>query len=162
MPFGLYMRRVNGPTNWKTSACSDSKTLAQLRQFQLTSKLIDDYKTVLPRPSFYSDWVTGQYLYFVAEKSGDAADYHAAANRLQLAVQQETGIPIIDVERCRNKLGWAYYKAGRYQKAADCFELVFGRIARLEPSVAASAAWLQHDCYPQAIRWQTTASRSRA
>lgn len=123
------------------------KTLAQLRQFQLTSKLIDDYKTVLPRPSFYSDWVTGQYLYSVAEKSGDAADYNAAANRLQLAVQQETEIPIIDVERCRNKLGWAYYKAGRYQKAADCFELVFGRIARLEPSVAASAAWLQHDCY---------------
>ncbi len=123
------------------------KTLAQLRQFQLTSKLIDDYKAVLPRPSFYSDWVTGQYLYSVAERSGDAADYHAAANRLQIAVQQEAGIPIIDTERCRNKLGWAYYKAGRYQKAADCFELVFGRIARLDPSIAASAAWLQHDCY---------------
>lgn len=122
------------------------KTLAQLRQFQLTTKLIDDYKAILPRPSFYSDWVIGQYRYAKAEESGDAADYQTAATQLQLAVQQEAGIPIADIERCRNKLGWAYYKAGNFQKAADCFAMVFSRIARLDPALATSAAWLQHDC----------------
>ena len=123
------------------------KVLAQLRQFSLTKKLIEEYKVSLPTPSFYTDWIEGQRIYQDAEKSGLETDYLKAATRLQAAVLQEKDIPVVDLEGCRYQLGWSYYKGSEFQQAADCFELVIARIARLDPRTAATACWLQHDCY---------------
>lgn len=121
--------------------------LAQLKQFSLTNKLLEEYSVKLPRPSFYSDWIEGQRAYHLGEKSGLETDYLKAAQQLKAAMAQGKDIPVADLESCRYQLGWAYYKGSKFQQAADCFELVIARMARLDPNTAAVAAWLQHDCY---------------
>ena len=123
------------------------KVLAQLRQFKLAHRLIKEYSVTLPSPSFYTEWITGQGLYAEAEKSGAEPDYLTAAAKLQSAVSMDKDIPVADVEYCRYQLGWAYYKGSNFKRAAECFELVISRIARLDPKVAATASWLQHDCF---------------
>lgn len=123
------------------------KTLTQLRQFDLVQRQIEEYSIILPRPSFYSDWIAGQGLYEQAEKTGLPADYLKAASALKLAITMGKGNPVGDVERCRYQLGWAYYKGGEFQLAAGSLGLVIEPIARLEPGTAATALWLQHDCY---------------
>lgn len=131
------------------------RTLAQLRQFTLVRKLMEDYEIQLTGNSFYLDWIRGQNLYQDAEKSGRTVDYLKAANQLNVAVRmgdsiaktESSPIPVLDLERCRYHLGWAWYKGEDYPKAAECFEWVIARIARFDPKTAATAAWLQHDCY---------------
>ena len=51
--------------------------------------------------------------------------------RAALAADRE--IPLIDFERCRNRLGWANYKGSHYTQAAECFEMVVSRLSRLDP-----------------------------
>lgn len=123
------------------------QVLAQLRQFELAHRLLEEYSVVLPRPSFYTEWITGQGQYQAANKTGAEPDFLTAAATLQTAVSMDKDIPVVDVEYCRYQLGWAYYKGAKYAQAASCFELVVSRIARLEPKIAATASWIQHDCY---------------
>jgi tetratricopeptide (TPR) repeat protein len=123
------------------------RVLAQLRQFRLIGRLVDDYDIELNSPDYYQRWIKGELLYEKAEKTGLEADYRAAAGQLTAALAADREIPLIDVERCRNRLGWANYKGSRYTQAAECFEMVVSRLSRLDPKTAASAAWLQHDCY---------------
>lgn len=123
------------------------KVLAQLRQFALIGKLVEQYSINLTGNSFHAEWIRGQLAYQQAETSGAESDFQRAAGHLQAAVQMEKEIPTAELERCRYQLGWAYYRAGNYRSAAEALEKVVDRLARLEPEIAATASWLRHDCY---------------
>jgi len=118
--------------------------LTKLRRFREIRRLMEKYEVTLDDESgFFLQWLAGQQLFANAEKSKSQDDYLAAAERLTAALASpEAGREVHSAARCRNTLGWCYFRVGRYAEAARQFEQAVAGLKGAAADAAVESAWM--------------------
>lgn len=123
--------------------------LARMRQFEMVDKLAAEFQLDegALAEEFPLTWLRGRRQYFAAEKSNEAVEFAAAARTLAAALDLPAArSQLQDAAQARYYLGWARYRLGEYEAAAQLFSEVATTLRSVNAEVAAVALWMRATC----------------
>ncbi|MFV1967379.1 MAG: hypothetical protein ACC628_18270 [Pirellulaceae bacterium] len=130
--------------------------LVKLRQLNVVKKLIEKYRIPLDAGNgFYLQWIQGQRLLEVAERSTSREDFGAAAARLSAALQSpDADQDLGAAAQCRYQLGWCLYHLEKYEEAARAYEGAISGLQAVGDDTAVQAAWAAFLAYRKLVASQ--------